>query len=183
MVRPPLVDASGARRWIAERIVDHETRRTHATGTASTSRRARATETYYRVRWLGFPPAEDTWEPRKRLEEDIPDIVKEYEATLTLISDESGSEDDHDLVSAIAHEYSRGESSGNDDTIATSISDEAPANSRDVNSRGASSRGHSDDDHGARSVDMDVSAATSSATRSTARSAMLSSACTCIARA
>ncbi|KAE9283482.1 hypothetical protein PF008_g27396 [Phytophthora fragariae] len=183
MIRPPLVDASGARRWIAERIVDHETRRTHATGTASTSRRARATETYYRVRWLGFPQAEDTWEPRKRLEENIPDIVKEYEATLKLISDESGSEDDHDLVSAIAHEYSRGESSDNDDTIATSISDEAPANSRDVNSRGASSRGHSDDDHAARSVDMDVSAATSSATRSTARSAMLSSACTCFARA
>ncbi|KAE9059096.1 hypothetical protein PF006_g31972 [Phytophthora fragariae] len=178
MIRPPLVDASGARRWIAERIVDHETRRTHATGTASTSRRARATETYYRVRWLGFPKAEDTWEPRKRLEEDIPDIVKEYEATLKLISDESGSEDDHDLVSAIAHEYSRGESSDNDDTIATSISDEAPANSL-----GASSRGHSDDDHAARSVNMDVSAATSSATRSTARSAMLSSACTCFARA
>ncbi|KAE9315187.1 hypothetical protein PF008_g19311 [Phytophthora fragariae] len=175
---PPLVDASGARRWIAERIVDHETRRTHATGTASTSRRARASETYYRVRWLGLPPAEDTWEPRKRLVEDIPDIVKEYEATLALLSDESGSEDDHDLVSAIAHEYSRGESSGNDDTVATGISDEAPANSRD-----ASSCGHSDDEHAARSVEMDVSAATSSATRSTARSAMLSSACTCIARA
>ncbi|KAE9263730.1 hypothetical protein PR003_g33048, partial [Phytophthora rubi] len=30
---PPLVNATGARRWIAERIVDHETRRTRATGT------------------------------------------------------------------------------------------------------------------------------------------------------
>ncbi|GMF48859.1 unnamed protein product [Phytophthora fragariaefolia] len=162
---PPLVDASGARRWIAERIVDHETRRTRVTGTASTSRRARTTEMYYRIRWLGFPPAEDTWESRERLMEDIPDVGKEYEATLALVFDDSGSEDDHDLVSAIAHEYWRGETPGNDDIIATSISDEAPANSR-----GASSRDHSDDDHAARSVDMDVSAATSSATRSAARS-------------
>ncbi|KAE8984797.1 hypothetical protein PR003_g19990 [Phytophthora rubi] len=120
--------------------------------------------------------------------EDIPDVVKEYEATLALVFDGSGSEDDHDLVSAIAHEYWRRETPGNDDIIATSISDEAPANSRDVNSRdvnsrGASSRDHSDDDHAARSVDMDVSAATSSATRPAARSAMLPSACTCLARA
>ncbi|KAE8901007.1 hypothetical protein PF005_g26206 [Phytophthora fragariae] len=197
---PPLVDASGARRWIAERIVDHETRRTRATGTAPTSRRARATEMYYRVRWLGFPPAEDTWEPRTRLVEDIPDIVKEYETTLALISDDGGSEDDHDLVSAIAHEYSRRGSSGSDDTIATGISHEVPANSRGANSsddtiatgishevpansRGANSSDHSDEDHAARSVCFDISTTTTSATRSAARSAMLSSACTCIARA
>ncbi|KAE9201080.1 hypothetical protein PF005_g15093 [Phytophthora fragariae] len=185
---PPLVDASGARRWIAERIVDRETRKTRASDTAPASRRARATETYYRVRWLGFPPAEDTWEPRKRLMEDIPDIVKEYEAILTLISDDDDSEDDHDLVSAIAHEYSRRESPGDDNAIATGISDEAPANSRDVNSRDANrrdaySRDLSDDDHDARSIDMDISTTTSLATRSSARSAMLPSACTCIARA
>ncbi|KAE9035903.1 hypothetical protein PR003_g10109 [Phytophthora rubi] len=151
--------------------------------TASASRRARATETYYRVRWLGFPPAEDTWEPRKRLVEDIPDIVKEYEATLTLISDDDSSEDDHDLVSAIAHEYSRRESPGDDDAIATGISDEAPANSRDANRRDTNRRDPSDDDHDARSVDMGISTTTSLATRSSARSAMLPSACTCIARA
>ncbi|KAE9179446.1 hypothetical protein PF002_g27810 [Phytophthora fragariae] len=185
---PPHVDASGARRWIAERIMDHETRRTRATGTAPTSRRARAAEMYYRVRWLGFPPAEYTWEPRTRLVEDLPDIVKEYETTLALISDDGGSEDDHDLVSAIAHEYSRRGSSGSDDTIATGISHEVPANSRDVNSRDANSRGanscdQSDDDHAARSFDMDVSTVTSSATRSAARSAMLPSSCTCFARA
>ncbi|KAE9055091.1 hypothetical protein PF005_g32771 [Phytophthora fragariae] len=143
---------------------------------------------YYLVRWLGFPPAEDTWEPRTRLVEDIPDIVKEYETTLAPISDDGGSEDDHDLVSAFAHEYSRRGSSGSDDTIATGISHEVPANSRDVNSRDANSRGanssdQSDDDHAARSVDMDVSTVTSSATRSAARSAMLPSSCTCFARA
>ncbi|KAE8880485.1 hypothetical protein PF010_g24017 [Phytophthora fragariae] len=179
MVRPRLSmrQALGAglprASWIARRALD----------TASASRRARATETYYRVRWLGFQPAEDTWEPRKRLMEDIPDIVKEYEATLALISDDDGSEDDHDLVSAIAHEYSRRESPGNDDATATGISDEAPANSRDVNSRDTNSRDLSDDDHATRSVDMDVSTATTSATRSAARSTMLPSACTCIAHA
>ncbi|KAE9263482.1 hypothetical protein PR003_g33144, partial [Phytophthora rubi] len=175
---PPLVDASGARRWIAERIVDNETRRTRATGTAPTSRRARATKMYYRVRWLGFPPAEDTWELRERLMEDISDVVKEYEATLALISDDSDSEEDHDLVSAIAHEYPRYESISNYDAIGTGITDEPPANSR-----GANSRDLSDDDHAARSVDMDVSTTTSSATRSAARSAMLPSACTCLERA
>ncbi|GMF35563.1 unnamed protein product [Phytophthora fragariaefolia] len=184
---PPLVDASGARRWIAERIVDHETRRTRTTDTAPTSRRERTTERYYRIRWLGFPPAEDTWESRERLMEDIPDVVKAYEATRALVFDDSISEDDHDLVSDGAHEYWRGETPGNNDIIATSISDETPANSHDpnsriVNSRGASSRDHSDDDHATRSVDMDVSAATSSATRSAARSARLSSACNCLAR-
>ncbi|KAE8894475.1 hypothetical protein PF002_g20473 [Phytophthora fragariae] len=157
-------------------------------GSASTSRRTRATEMYYRVRWLGFPPAEDTWEPRTRLVEDIPDIVKEYKTTLTLISDDGGSEGDHDLVSVIAHECSRRQSSGSDDTIATGISHEVPANSRDVNIRDANSRGpnssdHRDEDHAARSVGFDISTTTTSATRSAARSAMLSPACTCIARA
>ncbi|KAE9258239.1 hypothetical protein PF002_g285 [Phytophthora fragariae] len=115
--------------------------------------------------------------------EDIPDVVNEYDATLALAFDDSSLEDDHDLVSFIAHEYARHESLSNDDAIATAISDEAPANSRDANSRGANSRDHSDDDHAARSVDMDVSTATSSATRSVARSAMIPSACTCISRA
>ncbi|GMG16024.1 unnamed protein product [Phytophthora fragariaefolia] len=103
---------------------------------APTSRRARTTERYYRIRWLGFPPAEDTWESRERLMEDIPDVVKEYEATLALVFDDSGSEGDHGLVSAIANEYWRGETPGNDDIIATSISDEAPA-TRTVAARSA----------------------------------------------
>ncbi|KAE8885786.1 hypothetical protein PF005_g10428 [Phytophthora fragariae] len=113
--------------------------------------------------------------------EDIPDVAKEYEATLALVFDDSSLEDDDDLVSFVAHEYP---SLSNGDAIATGINHEVLANSRDVNGRGASSREHSDDDHATRSVNMDVSTATSSATRFAARSAaMLSSACTCIARA
>ncbi|KAE8953377.1 hypothetical protein PR002_g32406 [Phytophthora rubi] len=49
--------------------------------------------------------------------EDIPDVVKEYEVTLALIFDDSSSEDDHDLVSFIAHEYPRHESLSNDDAM------------------------------------------------------------------
>ncbi|KAE8878711.1 hypothetical protein PF005_g18700 [Phytophthora fragariae] len=92
--------------------------------------------------------------------EDIPDIVKEYEATLALISDDGGSEDDHDLVSVIAHEYTRCEFPSNDDTIATSISDEVPVNSRDANSRGTNSRDHSEDDNASRSVAPPIGPAT-----------------------
>ncbi|KAE9343928.1 hypothetical protein PR003_g8715, partial [Phytophthora rubi] len=120
-------------------------------------------------------------ESSERLMEDIPDVAKEYEATLALVFDDSSLEDDDDLVSFVAHEYP---SLSNDDAIATGINHEVLAYSLDVNSRGASSREHSDDDHATRSVNMDVSTATSSATRFAARSAaMLSSTCTCIARA
>jgi len=60
-----LVDASGAQRYIVERLVDHDTRASRAsppraaTRAASTrASRRRAPEKHYRVRWLGQSPAE-----------------------------------------------------------------------------------------------------------------------------
>ena len=32
----------------------------------------------YRVRWLEFPPEQDTWEPRSSLLRDVPDVVRAY---------------------------------------------------------------------------------------------------------
>ncbi|GMF15038.1 unnamed protein product [Phytophthora fragariaefolia] len=143
----------------------------------ATSRRMRATETYYRVRWLGFPPAEDTWGPRERLMEDIPDVVKEYEATLALVFDDGRLEHNHDLLSVIAQGYPRHESMGNDSAVVTDISDDVPAKSR-----GARHRDESDDDH-TRGIGMDVSAVTLTATRVAGRSTMFPSGCACLARA
>ena len=36
-------------------------------------------QVFYRVRWLGFKPEDDTWESRKQLLEDAPKLLKEYE--------------------------------------------------------------------------------------------------------
>ncbi|GMF22395.1 unnamed protein product [Phytophthora fragariaefolia] len=120
----------------------------------ATSSRTRGTETYYPVRWLGFPPAEDTWEPCEHMMEDIADVVKEYEVALALIFNAGSLEHKHDLLSVIAQAFPRHRSLGNDAAVVTGISDEVPAKSR-----GARRRDKSNDDH-TRGIDMDVSAAT-----------------------
>ncbi|GMF60329.1 unnamed protein product [Phytophthora fragariaefolia] len=63
---PPLRDAQGEIRWIAQRIVD---RRIRTQG-----------PDHFRIRWLGFPPNHDTWEPRNVLMRDVPEMVMAYEA-------------------------------------------------------------------------------------------------------
>lgn len=70
---PPLVDPQGQRRWIVESIVAHEDRKT---------RKSKKLQRFYRVRWLGYPPSSDTWEPRQALESDVPDVIREYERGL-----------------------------------------------------------------------------------------------------
>uniref|UniRef100_A0AAV1UN18 Uncharacterized protein n=1 Tax=Peronospora matthiolae TaxID=2874970 RepID=A0AAV1UN18_9STRA len=49
--------------------------------------RAVPTAHKYRVRWLGFPPEQDTWEPRSSLLRDVPDVVRAYESLHTLGAD------------------------------------------------------------------------------------------------
>ncbi|KAG2807017.1 hypothetical protein PC113_g24080 [Phytophthora cactorum] len=65
---PPLRDARGSTRWIVERIVDYELPKTNRD------------QARLRIRWRGLPPHQDTWEPRNVLMEDIPDMVRAYEA-------------------------------------------------------------------------------------------------------
>ena len=36
----------------------------------------------FRVRWRGYPPSHDSWEPRETLIEDVPEKVHAYEREL-----------------------------------------------------------------------------------------------------
>ncbi|ETO64221.1 hypothetical protein F444_18204 [Phytophthora nicotianae P1976] len=65
---PPLRDARGSTRWIVERIVGYEAPKTNRD------------QDRLRIRWRGFPPDRDTWELRNVLMEDVPEMVRAYEA-------------------------------------------------------------------------------------------------------
>ena len=79
---PPLVDAEGQVRWIVDHIVDHRDPSTAAASSAHVTR-AVPTALHYRIRWLGIPPEQDSWEPRSSLFCEVPDVVRDYESMLS----------------------------------------------------------------------------------------------------
>ncbi|KAE9289093.1 hypothetical protein PR003_g25646, partial [Phytophthora rubi] len=88
---PPIVDSAGDTRWIVDHIVAHEdppraTSRTRIR-TRDQASRGIPVARRYGVRWLGFPPDDDTWEPRSTLLRDVPDVVREYEDEIANESD------------------------------------------------------------------------------------------------
>lgn len=63
----PLIDNQGNTMWIVESLVDHR------------QKGSRPCTREFLVHWLGYPSSSRTWEPRKNLLKDIPDMVHEYE--------------------------------------------------------------------------------------------------------
>ncbi|KAE9332822.1 hypothetical protein PR003_g14329 [Phytophthora rubi] len=87
----PRIDSAGDTRWIVDHIVAHEdppraTPRTRVRTSSPTTRGIPAARRY-RVRWLGFPSDDDTWEPRSTLLRDVPDVVREYEDEIATFAD------------------------------------------------------------------------------------------------
>ena len=64
----PLVDSSGTEHWIVERLLDHRDQEVN-------NRTSRSVL----VRWRGYPPSADSWEPRSTLLADAPGLVQLYE--------------------------------------------------------------------------------------------------------
>ncbi|KAE9356730.1 hypothetical protein PR003_g2167 [Phytophthora rubi] len=89
---PPVVDSAGDIRWIVDHIVAHEdppraTSRTRIRTSDQASCGIPAARRY-RVRWRGFLPDDDTWEPRSTPLRDALDVVREYDAENEIDSDD-----------------------------------------------------------------------------------------------
>ncbi|CAI5726883.1 unnamed protein product [Peronospora destructor] len=84
---PPLVDSAGDVCWFVDHIVGHEDP-PRASSAPPSSRISSARR--YLARWLGFPPEEDSWEPRTSLLREIPDVVHDYESKKAAVKGTSG---------------------------------------------------------------------------------------------
>ncbi|KAE9019390.1 hypothetical protein PR003_g13313 [Phytophthora rubi] len=79
---PPIVESAGDTRYIVDHIVAHEDPPRTRNRTSDQPTRGIPAARRYRVRWLGFPPDDDTWEPRSTLLR-----VREYEDEIVNDSD------------------------------------------------------------------------------------------------
>uniref|UniRef100_A0AAV1UHA5 Chromo domain-containing protein n=1 Tax=Peronospora matthiolae TaxID=2874970 RepID=A0AAV1UHA5_9STRA len=68
----PLVDSGGAQRFLVERILNH--------------RDGNGVRTSYLVRWRGYQPAWESWDPRAQLIVDVLGLVEQYDETYPLRS-------------------------------------------------------------------------------------------------
>ncbi|KAF1327128.1 Pol protein, partial [Globisporangium splendens] len=66
---PPLRDSEGNQRWVAEKLLARRDR-------SSRGKKDRV----YRVRWLGYPPDRDIWEPAAILQANVHSLVQQYES-------------------------------------------------------------------------------------------------------
>jgi hypothetical protein len=64
---PPLTDSQGNQRWIVEKLLDKRVQKV-----------GKRTAAAYLVRWRGYPPSSDSWEPESTLLSDVPDLVTDY---------------------------------------------------------------------------------------------------------
>jgi hypothetical protein len=66
LARPPpvFVDKEAQQYYEVEKILSHRTHRR---------------QKQYLIKWLGYPLHDATWEPMRNIQEDVPDLVREYE--------------------------------------------------------------------------------------------------------
>uniref|UniRef100_A0AAV1TQ54 Chromo domain-containing protein n=1 Tax=Peronospora matthiolae TaxID=2874970 RepID=A0AAV1TQ54_9STRA len=63
---PPLEDSRGGQRYLVEQLLNH--------------RDVNGRQTSYLVRWRGYPPSWDSWEPCSQLMIDVLGLVEQYDA-------------------------------------------------------------------------------------------------------
>ncbi|CAI5738235.1 unnamed protein product [Peronospora farinosa] len=69
----PLVDFHGGKHFLVERLLYY--------------REVKGRRTSYLVRWRGYPPSADSWEPRAQLMADVPGLVEQYDKGHPMVKD------------------------------------------------------------------------------------------------